>query len=202
MADNFNIGAAFFCVNNGDPTDTADWVVTFAQDVEINTQNAAAFRQGAFVPSQLMQGVSLLSRPSMTVQLIDTQLPLLKEFFVGGAVTSSGGFDAVSFPDTAQFLTAASFPYVAVIPLAEATGTNDEDAEHGFWLPNGYITGPSGLGYTRPEDGSDPARRYSISVMGVIDESLAATFRAGFWGDPAAFSLTWVLPSLNTAALG
>jgi hypothetical protein len=92
---------------------------------------------------------------------------------------------------------------VAIIPLAQVTGTNDENAASGIWLPRAYIQGPTGIGWTRPEDGSDPARRYNVSVTGILlNTLLTAGYRAGFIGPPAAHGLNWALPALSTTELG
>lgn len=200
MAEKFNLGPSFLLVNNGNPATDTDWVIALTQDVTVNAENVAAFRQGAFVGVELMQGASLPSKPTVAAQLLDMQLSLLKEFFIGGSVVSSGGYDSVALPDTLQFLSASDFPSLAIIPLDQAG--DGVDAELAFWLPSAYIQGPSGWGWTRPEDGSDPVRRYNLNIMGVIDESIVSTARAGFWGPPGAHSLSWAIPTLNTAAIG
>ena len=275
MAENFNIGPAYFCICRGQPSVTADWVVTYAQDVSLDVANLSALRQGAFVPAELTAGVSHPSKPSMTVQLLDTALAIIAEMFHGGVVTGSDPY-AVGLPGALQFInvpTEASItggaagdhtvtgiattnrlvsvynetdtvelvgefeitgadtinnaggtattadtltvkyetgdllPMVAIIPIADVAnvtqGTNDENAPQGIWLPRAYIQGPTGIGWTRPEDGSDPARRYNVSVTGILLNTLStAGYRAGFRGPPAAHGLNWALPALSATELG
>lgn len=163
---------------------------------------------GGTAGDHTVSGIATTNR-LVSVYNEDDEVELVGEFEITGAdtINNAGGTDTTGDTLTVKYETGDLLPLLAFVPLQDVAnitqGTNDEHAPNAFWLPRAYIQGPQDFGWTRPEDGSDPAKRYQINVRGIFLNTLDTPgYRAGFFGPPAAHGLNWALPALDPTEIG